>query len=137
MELKFTNSELLLFCTLLLVGFFQVRLSLRIAALGGVKFLTEHCFSELTELRKETMEVRSAVDIAGEARKIAQNTEIELQAIKKSTHTVIPVGDTKNVEALEKKFRQVAGIPNEDFDSDLEHLGFHNNISPQKAEDLV
>ncbi len=133
------NKDILFFLILLAVVAYQVCLHIKVTECSVTKFLVENNFHTLAKLSRESATQLGAIDVAKEALRVAQGNEIELQAIKKSTHTVIPVGGTKEVQDLERRFREATGMPNEDFDTDLEKLGFATppTNSFENPEDLV
>lgn len=137
MALIFTPTDLVFLTIILLIAIYVFYIHLQVAEHRGRLELGEFAFRKGLELERELVSLQSCVEIAKEAKQISQNTQVELEAIKKSTHTVIPVGGKAEMDALEKKFRQVTGTPAEDFTTDLESLGFKSGNNTQNAEDLV
>lgn len=74
-----------------------------------------------------------AEELALKLYEAVQEVRIQQEAIKNSTHTVIPVGGEAQTKKLEEQFKKVMGIGDEDFEYDLQKQGF----SDSNVEDLV
>lgn len=85
------------------------------------------------QIREVRLSANRAEELALEVYESVQEIRIQQEAIKNSTHTVIPVGGKEESKKLEDQFRKIMGIPEEDFEYDLEKQGFESG----KEEELV
>jgi hypothetical protein len=68
--------------------------------------------------------------------KLASDANIRIGAIEKSTHSIHPVPVKTDTDGLlESVMRKVSGIPQEDFDADLDRHGF--DADPTTTEEEI
>lgn len=66
----------------------------------------------------------SAYDLCREALTRSLEATVAVNALKQSTHTVVPVGNEASIEAFEKKIQNIVGPGQRDLHEDLERNGF-------------
>lgn len=91
--------------------------------------ITEKAIREL-EVRVGVLERLLSTSTALVALEKANEALIEVKAIQKSTHQVVAIPTGAN-EEFQKQFEKITGLGKEDFSSDLERMGFGNDVEDQ------
>ncbi len=101
-----------------------------IVAAVGAFFWNRKSLEELKEMMEDkaltAKQAEELRDVKAELRELKEQiTElrIDIEAGKRATHTVIPVGNTQDLGDFERKLRETIGLPEEDFRGDMLKAG--------------